>query len=198
MYDSAPPRLRPLPNTSTSAMPPTPVYPNDVRWATGKTTTSSHLFRPAMTYDPALPSLGIVPNTSIPLGYVPYPRQSLAPFVPSSNGGSAFFVAGSAANQAAMYNLVNTSPVSTGRAQPMPPPTFYQNQIPPGRTRSNLLQIPGTAHSGMTNLSSPGRGKFNIMDVFPPATPRSSAQALPTQSQIMLAGMLTPQGQYPR
>lgn len=180
--------------SSTSAMPLPPVQSKDIPWATGKTTTSQ-LPRPDTTYESAPPSA--VPNTSTTWGYVRESGQSLAPLGPLSNGGLAFGVAGGMSNQTAMYNLANTSPVSTGRAQPMPLPTFHQNHVPPpGSTRSNIMQIPGTARSGVTGLP-PGSSRFNIMDVAPPGTGRSMAQPLPSQSQIMLADMLSPQGPGP-
>jgi hypothetical protein len=180
--------------SSTSAMPLPPVQPTDIPWATGKTTTSQ-LPRPDTMYESAPPSAAVVPNTSTTWGYVRDSGQSLAPLGPLSNGGLAFSVGGSAANQTAAY-LANTSPVSTGRAQRMPLPTFHQNQMPPGSTRSNIMQITGTARSGVTNLP-PGSSRFNIMDVAPHGTARSANQPLPSQSQIMLAGMLTPQGPVP-
>ena len=161
--------------SSTSAMALPPLQPKDIPWATGKTTTSQ-LPRPDTMYESAPPSATVVPNTSTTWGYVRDSGQSLAPLGPLSNGGLAFSVGGNTANQTARYNLANTSPVSTGRAQPMPLPTFHQNQVPPGSTRSNILQVPGstrsnimqmpgTGRSGMANL--PGSTRFNIMDVTP-------------------------------
>jgi hypothetical protein len=181
---------------SSTSMALPPVQSKDLPWATGKTSTSQ-LPRPDTMYESAPPSAAVVPNTSTTWGYVRDSGQSLAPLGPLSNGGLAFSVGGGAANQTAMYNLANTSPVSTGRAQPMPLPTFHQNQMPPGSTRSNIMQIPGTARSGMSNLPPAGSTRFNIMDVAPHGTARSMAQPLPSQSQIMLAGMLTSQGPGP-
>lgn len=193
--------------SSTSAMPLPPVQPKDIPWATGKT-TNSQLPRPDTMYESAPPTASVVPNTATTWGYVRESGQSLAPLGPLSNGGLGFSFGNGMANQAAAYNLANASPVSTGRAQPMPLPTFQQNPmasarapsalLPPGSTRSNIMNIPGTTRSNIMNLA-PGSTRSNIMNLAP-GTARSIAQPLPpqqSQSQMMLAGMLSPQGPGP-
>jgi hypothetical protein len=122
-----------------SAPPTTAVMPNSHFGYLGQSLTPSGPLsngRPAL-YHSAPPTTAIVPNNHF--GYL---GQSLTPLGPLGNGALAFSVSGSAANQTAMNNLANPLQVSTGRAQSMPPLTFYQLQMPPGSTRSNMMPIP--------------------------------------------------------
>ncbi|KAG8777324.1 hypothetical protein FRC15_011401 [Serendipita sp. 397] len=158
--------------SSTNVLPP--VKASDLPWNTGRT-ANSQLPRQSM-YESA-PTTATMPQTSTTWAYPRDSTQTVAGVGPIGNG--TFGFATDFLNNSASLALANATPLHTGAV--------------------GLSPVMGSVQLMPAALPPPGSTRANIMDVAP-NTARSMLQPLPppqSQSQIMLAGMLSPETNQP-